>query len=478
MSSHCGTSSCYAMTGDCAATQTGRLHPIAPDAASATPITAFWTWRWLRRIALWLVLLLGAAILYPNPAPLHAQSWQVDLDPRPQDSFEHVAYRLWIPEGVREIKGLIVLHHGCGVGNGLRHADDLQYRALASKWDMGLVATQEWQTRADCQYWVRIERGSGDMFVNALGQLAAQSGHPEVATVPWALWGHSGGAVWVVALTARFPERVIATFARSGAFGNLNDVTGPGPVTLQVTDAMRRVPILFCYGASEEVGVFADFIRHVGEVYAMGGSNARWALAIDPVAGHENADTRYLTMRFFDSIFAQSRAVGGSAATATWRGDPRKLEIAPTTAKLVMRGDLPVSWLVSGAFARDWKEFGLTGQIRDSTPPNSPINVREHPITGGVVLDWNAMADVESGIAEFRIYGDGELLGRVASRAGVTQGGQPAAFQRWNYHDQPEEPLAETPMRFAWRGRAFNTYRVTTINHFGLESSPSAPAAP
>ena len=415
---------------------------------------------------------LFAGVLLLMVVPLHAETWQVDIDPRPQDYFEHVSYRLWLPDGLATVRGILVLHHGCGVTGGLLHTSDVQYRALATKWHMALLAAAEWQSDKNCQYWVRIERGSSDAFLAALSQLAAKSGHPEIGTVPWALWGHSGGGAWVTAMTARFPERVIAAFARSGAFAPPDDVIGPGPMTLKVSDAMRRVPIMFCYGAKEEAAghVMMHFMAHLREVYNLGGPSSRWALAIDPITGHENGDTRYLTFRFFDTIFAQTPALGGETSPLAWQGDPRSLDIAPAGRLSKPSGDVALAWLPNEALARAWQEFCRTGEIRDTTPPEPPNAVTVRPIANGFVINWSANADIESGIKEFRVYGDGELLGRVASVHGEEI---KEDFHNWNYTDRPAPDQEDNAMRFTWRGTPHDVYTVTTINHWELESLPS-----
>ena len=40
------------------------------------------------------------------------------------------------------------------------------------------------------QAYVLDDRG---LYGKGLADLGAKAGHPELATVPWALWGHSGG---------------------------------------------------------------------------------------------------------------------------------------------------------------------------------------------------------------------------------------------------------------------------------------------
>jgi hypothetical protein len=74
-----------------------------------------------------------------------------------------VAHTLWIPDGVKTIRCVIVHQHGAGL--------------TAAQYGASAAYELHWQ---------------------ALGEFATKSGHPELASVPWRLWGHSGG-VWPAA---------------------------------------------------------------------------------------------------------------------------------------------------------------------------------------------------------------------------------------------------------------------------------------
>ena len=67
------------------------------------------------------------------------------------------------------------------------------------------------------ELWFDPRRGSEKAFLKALGELAAKSGHPELETVPWALWGHSGGGIWADVMSTLHPDRVVAMWLRSGS---------------------------------------------------------------------------------------------------------------------------------------------------------------------------------------------------------------------------------------------------------------------
>ncbi|MEO1526092.1 MAG: hypothetical protein AAFX06_11695, partial [Planctomycetota bacterium] len=131
-----------------------------------------------------------------------------------------VKYTVWIPPKVERLRGIVVHQHGCGEGScksGLTGAFDVHWQALAKKHDCALLAPSYEQPQdGECQLWCDPRNGSDKAFERALRQLGDQSGHPELAKVPWALWGHSGGGHWCGGMVMLHPERVAAAWLRSG----------------------------------------------------------------------------------------------------------------------------------------------------------------------------------------------------------------------------------------------------------------------
>src|SRR5258706_8289259 len=138
-----------------------------------------------------------------------------------------VTYALWIPEDVKTLRGIIVHQHGAGTTasiEGSPAAYDLHWQALAKKWDCALlrssyhVLNEKIDTSPGAsELWFDPRRGSEKTFLKGLTDFAAKSGHPEIDTVPWALWGHSGGGIWSDVMTTLHPDRVIAVWMRSGS---------------------------------------------------------------------------------------------------------------------------------------------------------------------------------------------------------------------------------------------------------------------
>src|SRR5437667_10029852 len=94
-----------------------------------------------------------------------------------------VTYTLWIPEGVKTLRGVIVHQHGAGTTasiEGSTAAYDLHWQALAKKWDCALLGPSYHVTHdrndvspGGSELWFDPRRGSEKAYLKALGQLAA-----------------------------------------------------------------------------------------------------------------------------------------------------------------------------------------------------------------------------------------------------------------------------------------------------------------
>jgi len=427
----------------------------------------------MKPMAIILRVLIPGLLLFPRCAPdigagMMDNIFEFRLEPGPDDLFASAAYRIWIPEGTEKLRGLIVHQHGCG-RNGMLMAWDYHWRALARKWDCALMGTH-YKQMDSCASWHNPLNGSDRAFHTALNNLAEQSGHPELRTIPWALWGHSGGAFWVSRMLQLHPERIIAVVARSGGW----HVTDPGSFS---------VPVLFNYGHKEPS-------RLNGLTYYPGGRerNAPWLLAPDPVTGHECGNSRLLTIPFFNVCF-EMRLPAGEHETLkkirmenSWLGDTGSFEI---TEREGFEGDpLARVWLPDGDFARIWQEYVQTGWVTDTTPPEAPYDL-SYKFLGksSVHIVWKADADLESGIKQFYLFRNGQMIKKYA---GINDDYVKKNFQYGNYGDEPgPEALYEnvdewipTKMEFVdyrLHPDSTYTYRIRMENWSGLESAFSEP---
>ncbi|MEN6334492.1 MAG: hypothetical protein ABFE01_09540, partial [Phycisphaerales bacterium] len=221
-----------------------------------------------------------------------------------------VTYTLWVPDGAPRLRGIIVHQHGAGTTasiEGSTAAYDLHWQALARKWDCALFSSSYHVLNekidlspGGSEVWFDPRHGSEKVFLNALDKFATMTGHPEITTVPWALWGHSGGGIWADIMSTLHPERIVAIWMRSGSaamFRGRPEFQEP-----TVPPAVYGIPSMCNPGAKEKpnrpwVGPLATF-----EEYRANGAPV--GFAPDPRTGHECGDSRYLAIPFFDACLA------------------------------------------------------------------------------------------------------------------------------------------------------------------------------
>jgi len=397
-----------------------------------------------------------------------------------------VNYTAWIPPGVKTLRGVVVHQHGCGEGScksGLTGAYDFHWQALARRHDCALLSpAYEQPEKADCQMWCDPRNGSGAAFQKGLAELGRASGHPELATVPWALWGHSGGGHWAGGMVLLHPDRVAAAWLRSGVPLLKEDASRKVIKAHALPDAALQVPVMCNLGTKEGVtvkdknfaGVWPANEAFFNEVRGKGGLIG---VAVDPLSSHDCGNQRYLAIPWLGGcLTARLPKVPGDPlrpmpTDTAWLAPP--LGGAAVPAAKYSGEPLKAAWLPNEAIARAWAEYVRDTKVSDPTPPPAPTNVSVQ----GNKLTWEVEADLESGLTGFVIERDGQALATVPEQ-GKNPFGRPV-FQNLQYSDTPTQPLV--PMQFtdatAEPGKK-HTYRVIAVNTVGLKSKPSAEAAP
>ena len=215
------------------------------------------------------------------------------------------------------------------------------------------------------ELWFDPRRGSEKTFLRALGEIAGKSGHPELATVPWVLWGHSGGGIWADVMTALHPDRVIAAWLRSGSAAMFR--TKPEFPQPEIPAALYGVPMMCNPGAKEQmkgpwIGTLATF-----QEYRLKG--APIGFAPDPRTGHECGDSRYLAIPFLDACLAMRLPEKGSRDQALKPVDMSQswlaaLESADCHPQSEFKGNPNAAvWLPNAAVAKAWAEYVKTGAV-------------------------------------------------------------------------------------------------------------------
>ncbi len=389
-----------------------------------------------------------------------------------------VTYTVWIPPGASSLRGVIVHQHGCGEGScksGQTGAFDLHWQALARKHACALLApSYEQPDKADCQMWCDPRNGSDAAFQKALQDLGTLCNHPELSKVPWALWGHSGGGHWAGGMTLLHPERVAATWLRSGVPLLTPDAKRPAIKPHTVPDAAHAVPIMCNPGTKEGVtvkeGRFAG-VWPANEAFftTLRAAGALVGVAVDPLSSHECGNQRYLAIPWMDACLAARLPQEAGArlrpmpAEAAWLAPLLEKHAVPGAK---FQGDRRTSvWLPNEPVAKAWMQYVEDTAVTDSTPPPAPRALR----VSGNTLAWEAEADLESGLAHFLIERDGQIIGTVPS-APKPAPNRPL-FQGQQYSDTPLMPLAE--MQYtdttAQTGMKYR-YRIIAVNTAGLRS--------
>ena len=419
-------------------------------------------------------------------SPLRAEVFSKEYAPASGESSLACAasYRLWTPDGVTFLRGVIVHQHGCGTGPAEASAaavEDVHWRALAKKHECALLAPAYSVAERSCRIWSDPRNGSEAAFLKALDDFAAETNHPELRTAPWCLWGHSGGGGWASIMLARHPNRVVAAWLRSGAALARRNRSGE---SIPIPEESYQIPIVLNPGVQESAS--PRFSRTWSDCQTMFSKfrekNAPVCFAPDPQTEHECGDSRYAAIPFFDECL-RLRLPEKNTASNELKPLDRTKELLHDpecgTSGVLTPFDaekcnaLNASFLVSDAFALVWEGYVVTGSIPDDSAPPAPYNVKIKNKDGKPTLTWNADADVQSGLMGFIITENDKPVKRML--ADVKEDYLRPCLQGVSFHDTPLEPT----VAFEWQlptdpaASPGATFRVINVNTLGAPSEPS-----
>lgn len=362
-------------------------------------------------------------------------------------------YGLFIPENCKQVNGIIVFQHGCGMDMlGITKTHDLQYRAFATKWNLAILETA---LHGNCQVWTEPSSGSGKAFLEVLKKFAQQTGHPELETVPWLLWGHSAGGHWSLGMLRDYPGRIMAVIAYSAAWDpqwNYLPEVADVPVFLRHAGATDGAPEIKCWSTAVHT-----FVK-------LRSMNAPAFIAQNKKQGHNFSFIRYMTIPFFDAVLKQRLIEGSSGKmkklkeTQLYTGDTITLAIHKYVdtdgdkSGLCIFPDKHVATL--------WQEFVSTGTIVDKTPPPPPYHLQWRQEKDRIIFTWDANCDMESGIKQFRIYKDDVLIATIPEKG---------EFQTFDTNGDNTSPIV-LPEKKLVLSRGKYKLSVETVNRFNLVS--------
>jgi hypothetical protein len=398
-----------------------------------------------------------------------------------------VIYTLWLPDNIKTVRAVIVHQHGASIPAaqaGATSAYDLHWQALAKKWNCALLgpAYQVLNDAIDltpggAELWFDPRQGSDRVFLRALEEFATKSGHAEIATAPWCLWGHSGGGIWANVMSILYPDRVLAAFLRSGTaamFRSKHEFAQP-----EVPPAVYEIPTIVNFGIGERgnhpwEGSIATFQEYRAQGAPIG-------FAPDPRTGHFCGDSRYLAIPFFDACLQMrltewNKILRPADLSSAWLATPFG-DTAMSAAEF--KGDTnKAAWLPNEALAKIWMEYVRTGTVTDSRAPSAPFNVRaKADADHGNEITWEAEADIVGGLGGFVVLRDGRGIAKLPTQPPEAVYGRPL-FQGLSYHDTPIAPLPQMSyVDTSAQSGAKHIYTVVALSSAGVPSMASLPTA-
>jgi hypothetical protein len=396
-----------------------------------------------------------------------------------------VTYTLWIPDGIQRVRAVIVHQHGASIPAaqaGATSAYDLHWQALAKKWDCVLLGPSYRVlndaidlTPGGAELWFDPRQGSDRVFLRALDDFAEKSGHGEIASVPWCLWGHSGGGIWANVMSMLHSNRVLAAFLRSGTaamFRTMNEFIQP-----VVPAAVYEIPTMVNFGVGERGNRPWDGSIATFEEYRTQGSPI--GLAPDPRSAHYCGDSRYLAIPFFDACLQMrlsewTKILKPIDMSSAWLATPFGETAVPAAE---FKGDpTKAIWLPNAVVAKIWIEYVRSGTVSDTSIPPAPVNVRvKADANHRTEIKWDTEVDIASGLGGFIVLRDGHGLARLPAEPPDSVYGRPL-FQGLSFHDTPVAPLPKMVyLDESAQPGVKHAYTIIALNSAGVPSVPSLP---
>jgi hypothetical protein len=272
----------------------------------------------------------------------------------PGTNFEKAIFRLWYPDGLKFISGIIVLVPGSN-SDGRGDVTDSFWQEFAGLHSFAILGCWFTDYKSDNMFiekYVDVSKGSGQAMLDVIRKFSVSSVHPELAGAPLALWGMSAGGEFNYEFACWKPERVIAFVVNKGGIY----------YTALAPEATRSVPGIFFTG-EKDLDARRDIIKGLFSMNRRAG--AQWIYAPEPDAGHEVGLTRKLAAIYFNEIIPMriSNQNGKNANYALttlsistgYIGDHKSQSIFPVSEG--NKYDYPVSWFPGNKTAEAWLGF-------------------------------------------------------------------------------------------------------------------------
>ncbi len=216
--------------------------------------------------------------------------------------------KLWIPPGTHPVRGVFISGHGGGGGDSRNFARDENIRALAMRLGFAVAGLHNFPGR-------RVYEEGAEVFFRAMDKFAGMGHHPELANLPFVMYGSSNGGAATYGFINYAPERAICFVA---------NVSAGGVPEVPVEEALR-VPGVFIMGEFDALIGQRGIDRTEKLMRDAREKGAMWSWALE-LKGHEDGYSFDIYMKLVEQA-VKMRYPGN--------GDPSrgKVELIPIQEK-------------------------------------------------------------------------------------------------------------------------------------------------
>jgi hypothetical protein len=118
--------------------------------------------------------------------------------------------KMWIPPGIEPVRGVFISGHGGGSGDSRNFARDENVRAFAMRLGFAVAGLHNFPGR-------RVYDEGAEVFFYALEEFSKLGHHPEIANLPFVMYGSSNGGASTYGFVNYAPERAICFVANVSA---------------------------------------------------------------------------------------------------------------------------------------------------------------------------------------------------------------------------------------------------------------------
>lgn len=283
----------------------------------------------------------------------HAATYELDLGSQARLNLKIAQFRIWLPDTVKEVRGMIILTPGKNL-DGRSAANEPAWQTLATRQQFGIMASYFQDTDKKATY--EFQQEVADLIEKALKQGATDSKHKELTEVPVVLWGHSTGANVSRTYAQNYASRTVAI--------GLTKPTAGGPDS---TGGGAEIPVLLATGMKEKTEYRSSSEKNWEQQRKY---NAPWALTVHPTEGPELGGSMSVVLPFLSECI--TTRLGPVKLTPTpgvikmtelpkikledgWLGNPRTLDIAPYKTYIGNKRD--ACWFPGEKSAQAWKAY-------------------------------------------------------------------------------------------------------------------------